>query len=178
MKFPDLYQFPPFFTRQPAQETREKQIREWMSWVVSYCEQAGIFGFTLDEACMRSELFHNTRIKRTLSPEFALEICRSLETQGRARVLESERAPARVLVYRKPITELEDELDELLQGYRNAQPHTLGEVAEEIPSSSSFSGCPYDYLYEVLCSLARRLGGPLKLVKNETLPLLGVIYSL
>ena len=79
--FPWQYSFPPFFTLQPHEETRKKQIESWKSLILDYCQSGGIQ--TLDISSIQStSLFHNKEIGRKLSENSIREICKELEKSG------------------------------------------------------------------------------------------------
>ncbi|KAK6725468.1 hypothetical protein RB195_004039 [Necator americanus] len=67
-KWPWQYDFPPFFTLQQTLVTKEKQLETWASLVIDYAQHNKIY--TLDVAeIANSELFHNQKLNRRLSPE-------------------------------------------------------------------------------------------------------------
>lgn len=80
---PPIYNFPPFFTKQPNKTTFEAQLRNWCQIVVDYCRHHRIWVLDLkgvavahDETIPRPqiELFTNPKIDRHLKSEFVEEI--------------------------------------------------------------------------------------------------------
>jgi ESCRT-II complex subunit VPS25 len=63
------YDFPPFFTMQPNEKTRFKQVDTWCDLVLDYCKQNRIFELDVVEA-QNTELFSNKKIDRKLNIEF------------------------------------------------------------------------------------------------------------
>jgi len=183
MQFPDLYWFPPFFTRQPASETRTQQIKSWIDLILQYCAEKNIFVLTLSDAGIESsELFRNKSINRRLKYTFALEICKKLEDQERAKCKSKGDASTRVLVYHQPFSELVRELKEHLQAYRDGQVHPLADVASGISRRSILYQYPLEHLYELLLVLRREEQrenpNSLKVIPGATLDAVKVVYNL
>jgi len=57
-EYPKFYSFPPFFTLQPAAETRQQQLNLWKDFVVSYCAHHKITEIVVASA-LESPLFRN-----------------------------------------------------------------------------------------------------------------------
>lgn len=64
-KYPDFYQFPPFFTLQTAPTTRAKQLELWTEFVTQYCAHHKVQKIQVNTA-NTLELFHNKTINRVL----------------------------------------------------------------------------------------------------------------
>ena len=63
--FPQIYTFPPFYTRQVHEETWQKQKDLWIEIILGYCESKRIFEINLgDEGTLQWPLFYNTEIDR------------------------------------------------------------------------------------------------------------------
>ncbi|KAI1132907.1 ESCRT-II complex subunit-domain-containing protein [Nemania abortiva] len=82
-EFPREYHFPPFFTRQPNQNTRHSQLSKWASLVLSYCAYHRLYKLSLT-APATAELFHNRRIDRRLALADAREVLEFMQRDGRA----------------------------------------------------------------------------------------------
>ena len=103
MEWPWQYSFPPFFTLQPHQATRAKQIEAWRHLVLNYCQvglivhqqleilksSPEIFPIqfntvsTLDLASAPDlPLFHNTSISRRLPVDAIKEVLDDLAGMG------------------------------------------------------------------------------------------------
>lgn len=67
-KFPPFHSFPPSFTRQPVEATREKQTELWCDLIRDYCRVKRIFWLDVSKA-HESSLFSNAAIDRRLSDE-------------------------------------------------------------------------------------------------------------
>ena len=61
--FPQIYSFPPFFTRQIHEETWRKQREYWIEMISGYCEASRVFEIDLlSESTYNIPLFHNSSI--------------------------------------------------------------------------------------------------------------------
>lgn len=63
-QYPELYHFPPFFTLQPAAETRSRQLGMWRDLVVNYCRQKKVKQIVIGDDAFT--LFRNKNINRQL----------------------------------------------------------------------------------------------------------------
>jgi ESCRT-II complex subunit VPS25 len=82
------YDFPPFFTLQPNEKTRFKQLDSWCDLVLSYCKQNRIFELDIYEA-QNTDLFSNKKIDRKLTIEFIQIIVDELKKLRKAEWLDS-----------------------------------------------------------------------------------------
>nr|QBH73049.1 hypothetical protein [Orthoderella ornata] len=96
VEWPWQYSFPPFFTIQPHNETRAKQIAAWRSLVLDYYRATKQSTLDVAEA-QRSELFNNSSIKRKLPQEGIIMILEDLARTGNAEALDKQKR--RWLVY-------------------------------------------------------------------------------
>ena len=64
-KLPILYSFPPFFTLQPVDSTRIKQLKEWKEIILNYCISTKTSIFSINEW----PYWENKEINRKLSPD-------------------------------------------------------------------------------------------------------------
>ncbi len=64
VEYPDFWSLPPFFTLQPNESSRKKQMQMWQDLLASYCESTGKFELTIAD-----EVFHNRAIDRKLSQD-------------------------------------------------------------------------------------------------------------
>lgn len=86
MEFPWQYNFPPFFTLQPNEDTRKKQMDAWCDLVLAYCKHKRLFQLDLTDS-LTSELFSNKKIDRKCSFELATSIIDELVRRNRAEWL-------------------------------------------------------------------------------------------
>ncbi len=89
MEWPWQYKFPPFFTLQPNEDTRIKQLDAWCDLVLSYCCQQRIFQIDLTDA-QNLELFNNKKIDRKCSLELIKEILAELVKKDRAQWISTD----------------------------------------------------------------------------------------
>jgi ESCRT-II complex subunit VPS25 len=67
-RFPKFYKFPPFFTLQPVQQTRAKQMAIWVDLVKDYQRYHNRTSIDVAKAAnSKLDLFFNKEIKRSLS---------------------------------------------------------------------------------------------------------------
>lgn len=79
--FPWEYQFPPFFTIQPNQETRKAQLSAWRSLVVNYTCHHKLYNMEVADAA-NHPLFCNKQINRSLTQEGLAIVLEDLEKHG------------------------------------------------------------------------------------------------
>jgi ESCRT-II complex subunit VPS25 len=83
MEWPWQYSFPPFYTLQPNEDTKKKQVDAWSDLIIKYCKEKRIYQLDLAEAS-NTELFNNKQIERKCSPELLNEIFEHLIKNNRA----------------------------------------------------------------------------------------------
>ena len=96
MEWPWQYNFPPFFTLQPNEDTKNKQIEAWCDLILSYCKQKRIYQIDLAEA-QNTDLFNNKTIDRKCSIELLTIIFDELTKRGRAQSLHKSSPKKQVL---------------------------------------------------------------------------------
>lgn len=90
-----FYEFPPFFTRQPNEDTWTTQRRLWAKVISQYCQEEGKW-----QVSQVAPVFNNPRIQRRLSIETIKEIFQYMCDEG-----EAERTgPSDIYVFKdKPV---------------------------------------------------------------------------
>ncbi|XP_055677096.1 vacuolar protein-sorting-associated protein 25 [Lutzomyia longipalpis] len=83
-EWPWEYNFPPFFTIQPHDKTREHQLKVWKDLILSYQKHRKEAILTVNT---NSPLFCNDAIKRQLSPDARLQVMEELQKSGNAAPL-------------------------------------------------------------------------------------------
>jgi len=87
-KFPTIFSFPPFFTKQPNQQTWAHQASLWQQIILAYCRHHRIFKFDISPAGSMlledSELFYNASISRRLNSEAILSVFEIMVQAGTA----------------------------------------------------------------------------------------------
>ncbi|KAI9096975.1 ESCRT-II complex subunit-domain-containing protein [Phlyctochytrium arcticum] len=109
--FPSIHDFPPFFTIQPTQSTRQKQIQLWCEIILGYCAATGHVHLDLGEVQTArgsdksnvplARVFLNPRIQRNLSQEGIRTVVEELAKQGHAE-WESPAKNRCLILWRKP----------------------------------------------------------------------------
>ncbi|KAJ2782235.1 hypothetical protein H4R18_002379 [Coemansia javaensis] len=82
-QFPEIYSFPPFFTRQPNEDTWKEQRRQWCDLVVAFHRHHRRSSLALAEAVAEPP-FANRQIRRALRVDTLREIVDELVNQGHA----------------------------------------------------------------------------------------------
>ncbi|EED24282.1 ESCRT-II complex component (Vps25), putative [Talaromyces stipitatus ATCC 10500] len=72
-KFPDVYDWPAFFTIQPNAQTRQAQMRRWASLISDWCRFHRTFRLSLTDA-VDSPLFYNVRMRKRVGIQEAKTI--------------------------------------------------------------------------------------------------------
>ncbi|EUB56628.1 Vacuolar protein-sorting-associated protein 25 [Echinococcus granulosus] len=81
--WPWQYDFPPFFTLQPNEETRHKQMDAWCQLVLSYFQSKKLFSVDVSTLMTsRCELFSNAKINRKANPQLIQTIFDELHRRG------------------------------------------------------------------------------------------------
>lgn len=83
------YNFPPFFTIQPNDETRRLQMDAWCDLILDHCRRNRIFSLNIGE-CLTRAPFRNDSISRSLSEESLVTILADMVKRGRAEWVRSE----------------------------------------------------------------------------------------
>jgi len=96
MEWPWQYSFPPFFSLQPHQATRAKQIEAWRHLVLHYCQVNTVSALDLASA-PELPLFHNSSISRRLPVDAIKELLDDLA--GRGNLEWVDKTKRRGLVY-------------------------------------------------------------------------------
>jgi len=87
--WPQQYEFPPFFTIQPNEETRKHQFRGWSQLILDYCQAQRIF--ILEKARTDIPLFQNKNIKRQLSVDALEQILEDMSAAGKAEWIDKKK---------------------------------------------------------------------------------------
>eukprot|EP00043_Microstomoeca_roanoka_P001048 m.30621 g.30621 ORF g.30621 m.30621 type:complete len:181 (-) comp10625_c0_seq1:167-709(-) len=99
-QWPWQYNFPPFFTLQPNDETRTKQLEGWKQLVVAFTKQHKLNRLVLSE-CASMELFHNKQLNRTLSSDGIVAVLDYLQQSGHAEWKDSSKTECAIF-WRSP----------------------------------------------------------------------------
>ncbi|KAI5744643.1 vacuolar protein-sorting-associated protein 25 [Diaphorina citri] len=87
VQWPWQYNFPPFFTLQPNEETRKKQLEAWRDLVLEYHKKTKTCIIDIQEAD-NTALFFNPAISRKLSPEGINAVLEVLYKNGNAEPID------------------------------------------------------------------------------------------
>ena len=64
--FPEVYDWPAFFTLQPNTQTRQAQMRRWANLISDWCRFHRTFRLSLTEA-VESPLFYNAKMRKRIN---------------------------------------------------------------------------------------------------------------
>ncbi|QSL65417.1 hypothetical protein MERGE_002727 [Pneumocystis wakefieldiae] len=106
-EFPSLYEFPPFFTRQPNVETWKSQQSHWVSLILKYCQCKRIFRLHISKELLEEELFFNRKIHRQVKMDMLKEILDFMVSKNNGEWLCSGKKDM-FLVYWKTLDEWAD----------------------------------------------------------------------
>ncbi|XP_030245871.1 vacuolar protein-sorting-associated protein 25 [Drosophila navojoa] len=96
-QWPWEYTFPPFFTLQPHEETRRRQLKVWTDLFLKYLKHVNRFTIGINDQNL--PLFYNESINRRLSPDLILLILEQLQQSGHAAPLDKRRQEWQVYSY-------------------------------------------------------------------------------
>lgn len=83
------YNFPPFFTIQPNDETRKRQMNAWCDIIVDHCAKNRIFVLNVGD-CLKQQPFRNDSINRCLPEDGLIQILKEMETRDRIEWIHSD----------------------------------------------------------------------------------------
>eukprot|EP00536_Pseudo-nitzschia_multiseries_P006788 jgi/Psemu1/324482/estExt_fgenesh1_pg.C_1490005 len=96
-EYPEFYSFPPFFTIQPVEATRQKQLALWRELILKYHTQNKLKTLVVHEC----PLWKNESIGRKLDKDAVRTICQDLVASGHGEWLDDEETACRIF-WRKP----------------------------------------------------------------------------
>jgi len=150
MDWPWQYSFPPFFTLQPHQATRDKQLEAWRHLVLNYCQSNNISSLDLAQAS-DLPLFYNSSIARRLPEEAISLVLDGLAEKGNLEWLDKNKR--RALVYWKSPAQLGQEIYSWVSGSGQINTVlTLSELLEE-GETNSWKGASQEVLLKALRTL-------------------------
>jgi ESCRT-II complex subunit VPS25 len=85
-KFPQIFEFPPFFSKQTNERTWNAQLEYWDKLILDYCSHYRIWTLDINEEVTKGgqALFSNPRIDRALKKEIIHEVFEYMVDQGHA----------------------------------------------------------------------------------------------
>ncbi|KAK9819764.1 hypothetical protein WJX72_002089 [[Myrmecia] bisecta] len=163
--FPFFYSYPPYFTLQPVQETREKQSGLWRDLILKYCKHYKVYKLSIDSTD-ELPLFVNKAIDRRLSSEARAAFVSDLVKQGNAQWL--DKLQRQVLILWKRL----DEWAATIHSWaRESGLEDMVTTVEELSSGddtrgTELDGLPHELLIQALRLLEAR--GKAKLFKGTS----------
>eukprot|EP00753_Platysulcus_tardus_P005423 PLAT13297.1.p1 GENE.PLAT13297.1~~PLAT13297.1.p1 ORF type:complete len:185 (+),score=79.27 PLAT13297.1:14-568(+) len=90
---PDMWDFPPFFTLQPVDASREKQVAMWVELILAWHGAAKLSTLTVADC----PLWENKSIARKLAPDALMVILDAVVASGRGEWEDERKERMRVL---------------------------------------------------------------------------------
>ena len=141
--YPPFYAYPPYFTLQPVEETRAKQVQAWKALIFDFCVHHNIHTVSADDHAdgtvdvlpdPSSPLFVNAAIHRALKREAKVVFLDALVAEGHGEWLEADKHRCRVFF--KTLAEYVSDVRRWVdENALHGSVYTLYEMAEatEIP---------------------------------------------
>jgi len=171
--YPEFYEFPPFFTIQPVQATKQKQLSIWIEFVASYIKHHQLSAIKVIEDS-KSPLFFNKKINRQLSVEGIREVLDEMVRGGFGK-WDDEKKNICLLSHRKI-----DEWSNILYTWasENGLMDTISTIYE-LSDGDSTQGAPFHGLQQQVIKLALQeleKHGKVTLVPGDNLSETGVKF--
>jgi ESCRT-II complex subunit VPS25 len=157
--YPDVYNFPPFFTIQPVLATREKQLELWRALIIQYCtvhKMKTLSIYDTDDC----PVWKNPHIQRQCSSEAIQIICDYIVQQGHGEWYDDDANHVTVRIFWRKPEQLATDIYEwaVVNGY--VSNHTVITVYElhsgEDVHGMSFQGLDEDLIRRALFILEQR----------------------
>ncbi len=151
-EFPRAHDFPPMYTLQPNEATRQAQMDKWAHIVTGYCAHHHLS--RLSSSAAAAGVFSNARIRRALPEAAQRDVWARLQGEGRA---EPDGAGGWLVFWRRP-----DEWAGLLEAWVDTTAQrgsvlTLYELAEgEATRGTDLHGLDRDVLLRALGVLVKK----------------------
>ncbi|KAL0248131.1 hypothetical protein GEMRC1_003367 [Eukaryota sp. GEM-RC1] len=173
--FPELYNFPPFFTLQPVVDTLTKQLESWCQLVLDYCQHHTHY-FIIPSEMQSSDLFTNAAINRRLDETQIVRVIDALVHKGRAEWCSIDKQ--RALIFFRTPEEWADILSSILDKYgQKNSVCTLYELSHgDLARGTPLMGCPYDLILRAISVIQNR--GQARLIEEDTLEETGVKFDI
>lgn len=147
--FPFFWSFPPYFTLQPVEETRRKQIALWCELILRWCKHQKVYRLNTDVA-EDTALFANQQINRSLNSEARTTVLHVLVKQGNGLWL--SKSQNQCLILWKKLPEWAAALHEwaISNGMQDAVTSVEEIIAGEDTHGTDFEGMPKELLLEAV----------------------------
>lgn len=154
-KFPDIYNFPPFYTKQINEATFQSQLLQWKKIITGYCKHFKIFVIDVDnnitngDKSQKKFIFENDAINRKASDELVADILKYLVDEKVGEWIENKSS---VYVYWRSLNEWSEVLYDLIDNRGE-----LGKVFtlfELIKDNEEFSNMSQDLFIKIVTILS------------------------
>lgn len=171
--FPFFWSYPPYFTLQPVEETRRKQVALWCELILRWCKHHKVYKLSTDVA-EDTALFANQQINRSLNKEARITFLQVLVKQGNGLWL--SKAQSQCLILWKKMPEWAAALHEWAMSIGLQDSVTsIEEIIEgEDSHGSDFEGMPKELLLESVRILEQQRKA--KLFKGNSADDIGVKF--
>jgi len=164
--FPDIYSWPPFFTKQPRPQVANHQVKLWKQLILSYCRYHRLSRLEITQGAIttggQSDLWGNTQIDRRLTLARVHEIIELMVISGSAEYdtqPSKGRQPTGALVYwRRPEEWGEIIYHWVVENGLTGSILTFYELTQggDLAASTEFYNIPYSLLRKALQSLNKQ----------------------
>jgi len=153
-KYPEFYSFPPFFTIQPALQTRDKQLALWRELILRYYTSRKLQILNLHDC----PLWRNDDINRKLSPEDVQVVAEDfVENSGHGEWVDAATRTSIRILWRKPDEFAADIYQWAVRNGYVGQVCTVYELhSGEDNRGQSFEGADEELLRRALAVLERQ----------------------
>lgn len=148
-EFPFFWSFPPYFTLQPVEETRRKQVALWCELILRWCKHHQVYKLSTDVA-EDTALFANQQINRSLNGETRTLLLQVLVKNGNGMWL--SKSQSQCLILWKKLPEWAAALHEwaLSIGMQDAVTSIEEIMDGEDSVGTDFAGMPKELLLEAV----------------------------
>lgn len=181
-QFPKIYNFPPFFTKQPNEQTWTAQRQQWTELVLAYCRFYRVWiinerGVALSQGNIdtdepekkeaeESELFHNKQIDRKLDLDTIQILFKEMMSQGDVSLVNKKDSSRFFVHWNRPEDWAAMVLEWVESTGQSGSVLTLYEIANgELSLRQEFHGIHPQVLELALAVLVKR--GRAQLIKDE-----------
>lgn len=95
-QFPPVYNFPPFWTIQPVQETKRRQFEMWLDLIMKYMKFKNETTLEIRNA-IKTELFNNPAIQRSLTANEVTLLINELVQRQNAEWIDAEHKKCKII---------------------------------------------------------------------------------
>ncbi|CDK27067.1 unnamed protein product [Kuraishia capsulata CBS 1993] len=189
--YPALYDFPPFFTKQPNSQTWQSQLSNWVKLLLAYCKHNRIWILSPDGTPLTAtsndddsdneefvpsteSIFNNEKIQRSIKPDMSLEILNTMVSQGKAKWKDPKNHKMGIYIYWYSLEAWADMIYDWIEntGQQNSV-LTIYEIRKgELGHNQEFHNMDMDMFISVLELMVKK--GQAQLIRDEDGSIAGI----